>query len=86
MVKFATKKKVVHYVGQVITKVSAVVFEVMFVRKCKADSKGTTFSWPDNEDIHFVDLRDMIIVLPEPNLGRRGELHFEVSFSSYNVQ
>jgi len=50
------------------------------------DAKGTTFNWPENQDIHYVDAQDIVLVLPEPNLGRRGELHFAVSFSSYNLQ
>lgn len=86
LVRFATKKRIVQFVGQVTKKISDAVYEIMFLRKHSLNSKETTFNWPDNQDIHFVDAQDIKTILPKPNLGRRGELYFEVTFSSYNLQ
>lgn len=37
-------------------------------------------------DQHSVPLTDIELLVPEPTLGRRGELIFVLSFASYNIQ
>lgn len=81
LVRFATKNSIVHLVGQVTKKISDAVYKIMFLRKHSLNSKETTFNWPDNQDIHFVDAKDIKTILLKPNLGRRGELYFGVTFS-----
>lgn len=86
LVAFETKTKKVHFVGQV-AKISDVGDpEVIFLR-CKNKTKhSTTFSWPESRDETEVPSSDVIAVLPEPTLGRRGDLTFGVIFDSYNIQ
>lgn len=87
LVRFETKlKKNVCFVGQVV-KISDIGDpEVIFLRHHKSDKHGTTFLWPPLRDITEIPSTDIITVLPEPDLGRRGELMFPVSFASYKLQ
>lgn len=86
LVVFTTKKARVHFVGQV-TKISDVGDpEVVFLRLFKTTNQGTIFHWPESRDETEVSSEDIITVLPEPILGRRGELIFGVSFNSYNLK
>ena len=86
LVAFETKTKKVHFVGQV-AKISDVGDpEVIFLRCKKKTKHSTTFSWPESRDETEVPSSDVIVVLPEPTLGRRGDLTFGVIFDSYNIQ
>lgn len=85
LVKFAGKKNIKHYVGQ-ITKIDPNEITVKYARKSNFLKKKTFFIFPSNEDISDVPIDDIICVLPTPTIGRRGEICFEVEFSSYNVQ
>lgn len=86
--KFATKKSVKHFVGRILY-ITHNIPTVKFLRKVKntADSKRLTFTYPSVEDIcemHHVD--DVVVVLPQPIITRRGQVMFEVDFSNYNIQ
>jgi hypothetical protein len=58
---------------------------VRFVRKVP-NKKINIFQFPENEDISEVTDEDIVKVLPEPSLGRRGEVVFNIQFTSYNIQ
>jgi len=40
------------------------------------------FVWPTIDDVGMVLEPDIIVILPEPSKGKRGELLFPVDFSS----
>lgn len=80
------KKNSKHFVGQIIEEhkdqdTGTTDFTVKFLRKC-----GLFFQWPEKEDISTVDKDDIVIVLPEPAPGRRGQVIFKLQFDGYNVQ
>uniref|UniRef100_A0A1B6FCA4 Uncharacterized protein n=1 Tax=Cuerna arida TaxID=1464854 RepID=A0A1B6FCA4_9HEMI len=86
LVSFETKSKSLHFVGQVNQLNECGDPQVIFLR-CKSKAKhGTTFYWPEKRDEYEVPSADVITVLPEPTLGRRGDLTFGVVFDSYNIQ
>lgn len=86
LVKFCTKHSVKHFVGIVesIEEDSENAI-VRFLRKVP-NKKISIFTYPENEDVSVVTDADIIKVLPEPKMGRRGELVFSVQFSSFNIQ
>lgn len=81
LVAFSTKTSIKHYVGQ-ITDVNQGNPVVKFARRLK---KTSIFVWPQEDDESEVQQEDIIVFLPSPVLGRRGELSFPVSFSGFNV-
>lgn len=84
LVTFSTKKSVMHYVGQILElNQENDDYLVKFVHKCKGDN---SFVWPEKEDLSVVPRNDIIIVLPEPQIDRRGKVHFKLRFDGYNVQ
>lgn len=82
-VSFSTKTSVKHYIAQVID-FSEDEPIVKWARK-KLHGENT-FVWPDKEDICTVNIEDILIPLPIPDLGRRDEVKFKVSFATYNIQ
>ncbi|XP_068083401.1 uncharacterized protein [Anabrus simplex] len=82
IVKFATKKTCKHYIGRIIVKNEEDCSVVTFARKV---ASRPTFIWPEIEDICEVSDSDILMVLPEPSIGRRGEFSFGVSFSTFNI-
>lgn len=86
--KFATKKSVKHFVGCILY-IKDNIPTVKFVRKVKnaVGGKALNFTYPPVEDIceiHHVD--DVVVVLPQPIITRRGQIMFKLDFSSYNIQ
>ncbi|CAG5051044.1 unnamed protein product [Parnassius apollo] len=86
--KFATKKSFKHFVGRILF-IRNNIPTIEFLRKVKntANSKRLTFTYPPVKDIyemHHVD--DVVLVLPQSTITRRGQVMFEVDFSSYNIQ
>lgn len=83
LVSFSTKTSVKHYIAQVID-----LSEDEPIVKCarKKFDGDNTFVWPDKEDICTVNTEDILIRLPVPNLGRRDEIKFKMSFATYNIQ
>lgn len=84
LVAFATKKTKKHYVGQIL-EIDKNELKIKFVRK-KEGEKTLSFIWPEQEDECEVSEDEVIMVLPEPNLGRRADLSFNIRFDSYNIQ
>lgn len=89
LAKFTTKRSVKHFVGKVLS-MKYNVPEVKFVRKKKESKfhKGLVFSYPTVDDICTMQhLDDVILVLPDPNISRRGQIIFNnIDLSNYNVQ
>lgn len=84
LVKFCKNKSTYYYTGQVIDNNKDCM--VKFLRKLKSKTEHYKFVWPTINDVGMVFEQDIMVILPEPSKGRRGELLFPVDFSSYNVQ
>lgn len=76
-VSFKTKTTIKHYVGQII-KVTDGFPVVKFARRIK---KTSVFVWPQENDEGEIQQEDIVVFLPSPVIGRRGQLSFHVSFS-----
>ncbi|XP_052740496.1 uncharacterized protein LOC128199899 [Bicyclus anynana] len=88
LAQFVTKKSVKHFVGKVIS-IKNNVPEVKFLRKKKESKvkKGSVFTYPTVDDIWpMKHLDDIILVLPEPKICRRGQIFFNNDLSNYNIQ
>ncbi|KAJ8728786.1 hypothetical protein PYW07_006482 [Mythimna separata] len=85
--KFATKKSLKHFVGHVL-RIKDKIPTVKFVRKVKNSrgSKGLVFTYPNVEDVCEMQLDDVIKVLPQPNISRRGQIMFDFDLRCYNIQ
>ncbi|CAH2101607.1 unnamed protein product [Euphydryas editha] len=62
---------------------------VKFARKVKnsKSDKGTVFTYPNIEDICAVhDLNDVVAILSDPQISRRGHFTFNLDFNKYNIQ
>lgn len=81
LVKFATKTTIKHYVGQINNIVEGYPF-VKFARRIK---KSSVFVWPQENDEGEIPEEDIVVILPPPVVGRRGQLSFPVSFSGLEV-
>lgn len=85
IVKFATKKSVKHFVGNVIS-LEHNIPQVKYLRKIK-NSKMLSFHYPDVNDVS--DLRhdeDVVKFLENPLISRRGHLVFKEHFEGFNIQ
>ncbi|XP_045766027.1 uncharacterized protein LOC123867805 [Maniola jurtina] len=88
LAQFVTKKSVKHFVGKVIS-IKNNIPEVKFLRKKKESkvNRGSVFTYPTVDDIWpMKHLDDIILVLPEPKICRRGQIIFNIDLSNYNVQ
>ncbi|KAL4706537.1 hypothetical protein ACJJTC_015735 [Scirpophaga incertulas] len=88
LAKFVTKKSVKHFVGKVMSMKDDVP-EVKFVKKVKESKfkRGSVFTYPTIEDICTMKhLDDIVKVLPEPKISRRGHIIFNTDLSNYNIQ
>lgn len=86
--RFTTKKSLKHFVGKVLSKNDSnpTVKFARKVKQCKL-SKGTTFTYPIIDDIYIIEhMEDVITVLPEPEITRRGHIVFNCDLSTYNIQ
>lgn len=86
LVKFCTKKSVVYYAGKIHNSDSD-EFEVQFMRK----KLGCKFVFPEQEDISYVEKRDIILKLPTPNISKGTErakstFSFDINLSMYNIR
>ena len=85
LVKYATKKTVRHYVGQVKA-IRNEEFEVRFLKKLL----GSKFVFPDKDDEDFVDKENIILKLPKPFVSGATQrsirqLSFNLDLSQYNL-
>lgn len=60
-----------HFIGQVLLSQSSEL-QVKFLKKT-----GNTFIWPSQDDLDFIKTQDVVMVLSEPQMDRRGHLSFE---------
>ncbi|XP_030746083.1 uncharacterized protein LOC115877126 [Sitophilus oryzae] len=86
LVKFATKKRVVHYVGKVVEVLGDDEFQVTFLKK---SPRG--FVFPQIKDISTVERKDVVSKLAKPSATpgtsrMASYLQFNVNFFGYNVQ
>lgn len=88
LVKFCTKKSILYYVGKVRSHEYDDGFDIQFMRKKETCS---TFFFPEQEDISYVEKEDIILKLSSPVIFKGTErlkslFTFKVDLSSYNVQ
>lgn len=87
LVKFCTKKSILYYVGKVRSHEYDDGFDIQFMRKKETCS---TFFFPEQEDISYVEKEDIILKLSSPVMFKGTErlkslFTFKVDLSSYNV-
>ncbi|CAG4950882.1 unnamed protein product [Colias eurytheme] len=86
--RFATKKSLKHFVGRVLS-IDKTLPTVKFLRKVKDSkyNKGTVFTYPLIDDICTIKHSDDIVsILPEPQILRRGQIIFDINFNKFNIQ
>lgn len=87
LVKFAGKKSIIYYVGQIEVKNTESEFSVKYLRKKTDCSK---FYFPEQVDSSLIDITDVCFILPQPTFwggtARAATLlSFPVDLSDYNV-
>ncbi|XP_060801974.1 uncharacterized protein LOC132901742 [Amyelois transitella] len=85
IVKFATKKTVKHFIGNVIS-LNHGHPQVKYLRKIK-NSKIVSFHYPDVEDVsELIHDIDIVKFLENPLITRRGHVVFKEKFEGFNIQ
>lgn len=79
LVSFSTQNLAKFYVGQVL-EASCDQVTIKFLRK-----KQKMFRWPDIDDVCRVRVEDIIRILPQPKVHRRGGIQFNISFAGFNL-
>lgn len=80
IVKYSTKKTVKHFIGQVLEKEED-GWVVKFTKK-----KNNTFLWPVVDDIDTVQEQDIVRVLTDPKIDRRGSgMIFNFKFEGFSI-
>lgn len=67
LVKFATKKRILHYVAQIKQKYNTDEYDVQFLRK---HSSSWNFSFPTTADKGLVKREDVVLKLPKPSTSK----------------
>jgi hypothetical protein len=84
LVKYSSKRSVLFYVGIVISKnhsIGQADWNVKFVK-----FKDDHFFWPELEDFDTVSQEDVVKMLPEPALDRRGNsMTFSINLSEFKL-
>ena len=84
LVRFATKRLVRHYVGQIIEQIDGDEYSVKYMR-CQSVQKGK-FVWPGKEDISTVEAdSDIMMTLPTPTVDRREIVTFSIDLSHFHI-
>lgn len=84
LVRFATKRLVRHYVGQIIEEIEGDEYSVKYMR-CQSIQKGK-FVWPEKDDISTVEAdNDIMMTLPTPTVDRREIVTFSIDLSNFNI-
>jgi len=74
------------YVG-IVEDIKDTLARVRFLKLRSQSRKSTTFIYPEIEDIDDkVELTNINCHLPQPKIGRRGELVFMINFDQYNLR
>lgn len=85
LVKFATKKKIIYYVGEVLDKDKG----ECVVKFLKKSMDSDTFFFPEKEDKWTVEISDIVAVLPQPIRGTTqrsmGLMTFKVNLSNFRM-
>lgn len=87
VVKFTTKKSVKHFVGQVLQLENSIP-TVKFLRKVN-NTKGNKliFTYPHVADVCKIKhTDDIVFMLPQPTVSRRGQMTFDAKFNNFNIQ
>jgi hypothetical protein len=86
LVKFAAKKRYLHYVGTVVKVLETGEFEVKFLKQCKEG-----FIYPKFDDISTIERKDVVSKLPKPTptpstSRMASDLKFDVNFFGYDMK
>lgn len=86
LVRFATKKTIKYFVGQISSKISDYEFFVNFLKM----APGQRFIFPDKEDTSSISPKDIILRLPPPikkaGTSRSNSFYkFCINFENYNM-
>lgn len=60
-------------------------YKLQFLKFKNENNNSASFISPNDEDMDEIDENNIVCRLPEPSIGRRGELVFPVSFTQYNI-
>jgi len=73
-----------HYVG-IIKEINDDnnMLKLRFVKLKSEDKNSTTFVYPIIDDVSH---SNVVCCLPQPTVGRRSQLIFEITFSQYNLK
>lgn len=86
LVRFATKKCIKYFVGNITSINENNIPNVKFLRKIK-NSRTVSFHYPDVEGISEVKhYDDIVMFLKKPDISRRGHVTFKENFKQYNIQ
>lgn len=88
LVQFPGKKSVKYYVGLVLPEDNDTEYDELrmkFTRKT-IFNQNLVFKFPPIDDISHVQKNDIIKLLPQPKICKRGQIRFDVSFEGYSVQ
>lgn len=80
LVQYTTKQTVKHFVGQV-TENHEDGWLIKFTK-----FSNDQFVWPKTEDLDTVEDSDIVRVLPDPEVTRRGCFRFNISFDGFNLK
>ena len=64
-----------HFVGQIIDVISSTEFQVSFMRP-EYSPKCRQYTWPTHDDIDVCAFNDIVSILPNPTINRRGVISF----------
>jgi hypothetical protein len=79
LVKYVAKTKDKHYIGQVL-ELNGDMWKVKYLKK---NPRCDKFYWPVQEDIGNITEEEIVRVLPEPTIDRRGNCFvFGIKFHS----
>lgn len=89
LVKFATKRDIVYYVGLVVKKTDEDYVHISFMQK---KLTGNQFTFPEAVDESPIDVKDIVMVLPDPNVSSGNSrmtlsnMSFNISFANFNIR
>lgn len=83
IVRFCTKKTNKYFIDQ-ITNFNDEP-EVRFAKTISQNKFATICVFPEIDDVSEVSQENIVSVLPQPQIARRGAFHFSISFTNYNL-
>ena len=79
LVGYKTKKTILHYTGKIVD-IDGFECDVKFLKQVRGQ-----FVWPEKDDVDTILKEDIVTILPEPIVDRRGHHNFQVDLSGRNV-